>query len=216
MEIHSGGLIILPVSQRELTRQFRVLRQTLSMHTMLKDRYKKLAVTIDIILLACAVVFCVTTFASDDVFSLMGLSAENVSFVLGVASILAFFVSLVTLRVGWKGKAALHREAEQKLTNALQLFRELHRDDGTWPQDRSSNLHRAYWEAMKNTIDIPEKKFVGLKSRHLRKVQISKMLDDLHGCPVFILRLILLYRSIKKILRRPASTQKKIKNESSQ
>ena len=95
MEIYSGGLIILPVSQRELTRQFRVLRQTLSMHTMLKDRYKKLAVTIDIILLACAVVFCATTFASDDVFSLIGLSPETVRFVLGVASILAFFASLV-------------------------------------------------------------------------------------------------------------------------
>jgi hypothetical protein len=211
MEIYSGGLIILPISQKELTRQFRVLRQTLSMHTMLKDRYKKLAVTIDIILLACAVVFCATTFASDDVFSLIGLSPENVRFILGVTSLLAFFASLIILRVGWKGKAALHQEAEQKLTSALQLFRELRSEDNTWPQDRSSDLHRAYWEAMKNTIDIPEGKFVGLKSRHLRKVQISKMLDDISGCPVFVIRLILLFRSIKKALKRVPTAQKTIK-----
>lgn len=206
----------MPVSKRELTRQFRVLRQTLSMHTMLKDRYKKLAGVIDIILLACAVVFCATTFTSDNVFSLIGLSPENVRFILGVASIFAFFASLVTLRVGWKGKVALHREAEQKLTNALQLFRELRRDDETWPQERSSDLHCAYWEAMKNIIDIPAKKFVGLKSRHLRKVQISKMLDDLPGCPVIVLRLILLYRSIKKPLRRPSIDQKAKQNKSTQ
>lgn len=180
------------------------------MHTMLENRYKKLAATIDIMLLACAVVFCATTFASDDVFSLIGLLPENVRFILGVASILAFFSSLVALRVGWKGKAALHREAEQKLTNALQLFRELRRDDETWPQERSSDIQCAYWEAMKNIIDIPGEKFVRLKSRHLRKVQISKMIDDFPGFPIFILRQILLFRSIKKLLGR-ATTAKKAK-----
>lgn len=216
MEIYSGGLVSLSVSQRELARQFRVLRQTLSMHRMMKYRYQKLAVTIDIILLACAVVFCATTFASDDVFSLIGLSPENVRFILGVASIFAFFASLVALRVGWKGKIALHQESEQKLTSALQLFRELRKDDETWPQEQSSDLHCAYWEAMNNIIDIPEKKFVGLKSRHLRKVQISKMLDDLPGCPVFVLRLILLYRSIKKMLRRPSIAQKEKQNKLTQ
>ena len=211
MEIYSGGLIILPVSQRELTRQFRVLRQTLSMHTIMKGRYTRYSLAVDIMLLACAVVFCATTFARDEVFSFFGLSPENVRFILGVASILAFFASLVILRVGWKGKAALHKEAEQKLTSALQLFRELRSEDKTWPQDRSSDLHCAYWEAMKNTIDIPERKFVGLKSRHLRKVQISKMLDDLSGCPVFVIRLILLFRSIKKALKRAPTAQKTIK-----
>lgn len=208
MEVYSGGLIILPVSRSELNRQFRVLRQTLSMHTMLKDRYRKLAVTIDIILLACAVVFCTTTFASDDIFSTLGLLPKNVRFILGVVSILSFFASLVALRVGWKGKAALHLEAEQKLTNALQLFRELRRDDKTWPQERSKDLHYSYWSAMKNIIEIPGKKFVGLKSRHLRKVQISKMLDEFPGCPIFILRQILLVRSIKKLLRRTKTAKK--------
>jgi hypothetical protein len=198
MENHSEGLTVLPVSQRELTRQFRVLRQTLSVHTMLKDRYTKFALTVDIILLACAVVFCATTFARDDVFIFIGLGAENVRFVLGIASILAFFASLVALRVGWKGKAALHREAEQRLTNVLELFREVRMDNETWPEDRSDDLHQVYWEAMKNIVDIPAKKFVGLKSRHLRKVEISKMLDDHPGCPVFVLKLILLYKSIKK------------------
>lgn len=208
MENHSGGLAISPISQRELARQFRVLRQTLSIHTMLRDRFSKLALIVDIILLACAVVFCATTFARDNVFTFLRLSPENVRFVLGIASILAFFTSLVALRVGWKGKAALHREAAQRLTDVLDLFRELRKEDKTWPEDRRDDLHQAYWVAMKNIIDIPTKKFVGLKSRHLRKVQISKMLDELPGCPVFLLRLILLYKSIKKALRRSTSSKK--------
>lgn len=195
----------MTVSQRELTRQFRVLRQTQSMHTTLRDRYKKFAVIVDIILLACSVVFCATTFVRDDVFAFIGLAAENVRFILGLASILAFFASLVALRVGWKGKAALHQEAEQRLTNVLALFRELRMEDETWPENKSDDLHQAYWEAIKNTAYIPTKKFVGLKSQYLRKVEISKMLDNLPGCPVILFRLILLFRSIKKAIRRPKS-----------
>lgn len=203
----------MPVSQSELTRQFRVLRQTLSIHTMLRDRYTKFALTVDIILLACAVVFCATTFARNEVFAFIGLAAENVRFILGIASILAFFASLVALRVGWKGKAALHQEAEQRLTNVLELFREICRDDETWPEDKSDDLHQAYWDAMKYNVDIPAKKFVGLKSRHMRKVQISKMLDDLPGCPVIVLRLILLFRSIKKAIRRTKTTSGKVNKD---
>lgn len=178
------------------------------MYTILRDRYARLALIVDIILLACAVVFCSTTFARDEVFGKMGLSAPNIRFVLGIASILAFFTSLVSLRVGWKGKAALHREAAQKLTSVLTLFRESRMDDGTWLQDRSVDLHRAYWEAMNNVIEIPARQFAGLKSKHLRKVQISKMLDATPGCPVFVLRLILFYQSTKRALSTTKTTRK--------
>jgi hypothetical protein len=54
---------------------------------------------------------------------------------------------------------------------------------------------------MKNTIDVPANKFVGLKARHLRKVKLSTMLDDAPGSSVLLLRLINLFRSSKKALK---------------
>lgn len=201
------------ISEKELNRQFRVLRQTLSMHTMLRDRYSKLALVIDIAFLACSVIFCATTFARDDIFAQIALSPKDVRYVLGVSSIVAFFASLVALRVDWKGKAARHRDAVQKLTNVLSLFRECQHEDGSWPRDRSAVLHRTYWEAMNNTIEVPDRPFVGLKVRYLRKVELSKMSDGAHGCPLLILRIILLIRSILKAFGKKDETEKEPMDE---
>jgi hypothetical protein len=202
MERDFGGINMSSVSGKELSRQFRVLDQTLSMHTILRDRYATRGLIIDIVLLACSVIFCATTFARDDVFTQFGFSPQNVRYVLGVASIAAFFASLTALRVDWKGKSARHRDATQKLTSVLALFRETRQEDGTWPQDRGAELHQAYWEAMNNVIEVPTSSFVGLKSRYLRNVEVSKMLDSMPGCPVFMLKLILFCRSISKTLKK--------------
>jgi len=188
-----------PVSGREIERQYRVLQQTLSAHSVLKHRYARRALFVDIVLLACSVVFCATTFARDDVFIHVGLSPANVRFILGTASIAAFFASLIALRVNWKGTSALHEQAMQKLTDVLTLFRRYRREDGGWFESRHSELSRAYWDAVTNVVRVPDRVFLQLKAWHLRKVQISRMLDSNQGCPVFVLRLVLLWRSLKKI-----------------
>lgn len=189
------------ISEKEISRQFRVLDQTLSIHAMLKSRYARLALTLEILLLACSVIFCATTFARDDVFTQVGLLPKNVQYVLGIASITAFFASLFALRVDWKGKSIRHKDAVQKLSQVLALFRRLRMEDGTWPKDRAAELNQTYWEAMNNVIEIPPNQFNTLKARHLRKVEISKMSSSVPGCPVFLLRLILFCRSINKAFR---------------
>ena len=209
MEICLGGLSVSPISENELNRQFRVLDQTLSIHAMLKDRYARLALILEIVLLACSVVFCATTFARDDVFMQIGLSSKNVRFVLSVTSIAAFFASLFALRVDWKGKSMCHKDAVQKLSNVLALFRKLRREDGTWTQDRADELNLAYWEAMNNVVEIPPNQFVRLKARHLRKVEISKMSSTIPGCPVFLLRFVLFCRCISKVMGKENSNHEK-------
>lgn len=208
MESNPERLSVSAISEKELGRQFRVLRQTLSMHTMLRDRYVRSSLIIDILFLACSVTFCATTFARDDLFTQFGLSPGNVRYILGVTSIVAFFVSLVALRVNWKGKAARHKDAVQKLTNVLSLFREWQQEDKSWPQDRSMDLHRNYWEAMNNIVEVPDRSFVGLKVRYLRKVELSKMSDSAPGCPLFVLELILFVRSILKACKKMTVSRK--------
>ena len=94
-------------------------------------------------------------------------------------------------------RSAKHRDGVEKLTSALSLFRERRGDDGRWPEEVGTELHRAYWNAMRNTVAVPERLFTPLKAKHLRKVAISKMLDSAPGCPVFVLQFIYLCRSIK-------------------
>jgi hypothetical protein len=198
-----------PMSEKELSRQFRVLDQTLSMHTVLKRRYEARALALDLLFLACSVVFCATTFARDDIFTSVGLTPQKVRFVLGLVSVGAFFASLVGLRTDWKGKAAQHRDAIQRLTRTVASFRESREDSGTWPSDLHGDLHRAYWEAMNNVIEVPSAKFVNLKAKHLRKMQLSKMLDSAPGCPAFVLKVILFFRSVMNACRGEALTSKR-------
>jgi hypothetical protein len=203
MEENSGAIRAVGIYAKELSRQFRLLNQMLSMHAVLRDRYSRRALFIDILFLACSVVFCATTFARDDLFIRIGFAPSDVRYLIGIASVVAFFSSLVALRADWKGMAACHKEAIQKLGRVLSEFRGCRQEDGSWPLDRMVDLHQSYWEAMNNSVAIPDRLFVGLKARHLRKVEISRMSDSAPGCPLFLLRLILLKRSISKACRKP-------------
>jgi len=187
------------ISQRELQRQFRVLDQMLSMHSTLTNRFSRMSLVLDISLLSCAVVFCATTFASEDLFAALSLTPHRIKVVLGVISVLAFLASVISLRVDWKGRHASHKEASQKLTIILARYKELRSSSGEWPSEKSSELNQKYWAVMSNIPTIPDRSFAALKAKHLRKVEISRLLDSHPGCPLFLLRFLLLRNSIKDL-----------------
>jgi hypothetical protein len=183
----------------ELSRQFRVLDQTLSMHTTLRDRYEQRALIIDLLLLASSVVFCASAFASDDALSRLGPTPQEVRYLIRLFSVLAFMLSIMSLRLNWKEKFTRHRDAADKFARVVALFRKQRGPDGTWPLDGSAELDTAYWEAMRNSVPIPEAVFVRLKARHLRKVELSRMLDSNPGCPVIVLRVKLFCSSLRRV-----------------
>src|SRR5713226_2437393 len=144
----------------ELSRKFRVLDQTLSMHTILRDRYAHRALAVDLLLLACSVVFCASAFASDAVLSHFGHPPDEIRYLLRFFAILAFMLSVLSLRVDWKGKSSSHRDAVAKMSRALASFRNHRADDGTWPPECLAELDDVYWEAMNNSVPVPDALFV--------------------------------------------------------
>ena len=184
------------MSQRELDRKYRVLNQTLSMHSMLKSRYERISLLLDLVLMACSLVFVTAAFASDDIFEYFGFNAINTRYILGVAAAIAFLASLTSLRADWKGKSARHQDASKQLSDVLSVFRQSLKEDGTWNDELEIHLHSNYNNGMNNIVEIPTNKFNRLKSRHLRKVELSKMLDENPRTPIFILWFILLIQSL--------------------
>jgi len=146
------------------------------------------------------VLFCTARFARSDFLMIFGDTEQNASRTLGIASIVAFFASLVNLRVDWKAKSARHRDAVAKLTSSIAVFRQSRKTNGQWPQDQQLELNRAYWDATKSIVEISERQFLSLKARHLRKVELSKHLDTTPACPLWLLRVRLLWRSIVRAL----------------
>jgi hypothetical protein len=182
----------------ELTRQYRVARQSLAMHTMLRDRFTRLATVVDVVILTCSVIICAVRFARDDLFARFGLSASAMRDLVGFASVAVFILSIIALRVDWKARSANHREAVRKLTSLVAQYRSTKLGEDAWLPARAEELQMMYWEAMDNVVPIPSRQFAKLKARYLRGVEVSKMLDSRPGCPVWVLRTVLLYRSIRR------------------
>ncbi len=185
----------------ELSRQYRVLNQMITMHAILRDRYSRRALFLDIVLLSCSVIFAVTTFAKDDLFVRIGLKAGGIRFILEMASVFAFLAAVISLRIDWKGRSAAHREAVRMLTDTISRYREKASANNRWQIGSKPILVNTYWKTMDSIPPIPDQKFVSLKGAHVRKVQLSTMLDKTPGCPIFILRIILMFNSIFDAIR---------------
>ncbi len=179
------------VPARETERQYRVLGQSLSMHSWLREEYSRKARTAEIILLVSSLIFCVTTFTGREFFTFFGVGTELGKITLGLASTAAFASSLVILVIDWRGHAALHGEAVGRFHDVLQKFRERRRDDGSWPSEKRAALAAAYREVNENTADIPNRRFDELKARYLRQKTINGLKDKFPGCPrVFLISFV--------------------------
>lgn len=179
------------VSESEIDRQYRVLRQTLGMHAMLRDHYAYWDRIAQVVLLLCSVVFCATVFADDRLYAWFEVAPDDGRVILGITSITAFAASLALLLADWRRLSTRHRDAADKWSEVLRLFREARNDDGTWPSEQTDELNRVYWETDRNTVEIPEGRFNRLKARYLLKCEISKAKSENPGCPRLVLWLVL-------------------------
>lgn len=172
---------------KEVTRQYRVAKQTLAMHSDLRDWYSWLGFTVEVILLAFTAIVSATTFSGDDFFKSMRVTPDTGRLVLGIASVVAFAGSLVLLVLNPRGKSATHADAATLWTSVVFRFRALRTEDDTWPTDAMKKLAAAYAKACKTAAPIPDRKFNKLKARYLRKVEISQIKDSYPGCPIVVL-----------------------------
>ena len=66
----------MAMSMTELERNFRVIDMMLTMHSVLRDRNKRRALVVDIVLLALSVVICTAIFLDPRVINTLSVSQE--------------------------------------------------------------------------------------------------------------------------------------------
>lgn len=190
-----------PVPESEMTRQFRILKQSLSIHASLRDEYTRKAKAAEIVLLISSLIFGVTTFAGSSFFTFFGIGAEDGRVILGIASLAALVSSLVVLVIDWNGQAALHNEATGRFYEVLQQFRECRTGEDSWPVDQRPRLTAVYRDLHRNTVSIPNRRFSGLKARYLRQVETNTLKDKYPGCPRILLSLFIGVRDTIRALK---------------
>lgn len=191
------------IAAGEIERQYRVLKQTLSMHCDLRDEYMLKSRVAEILILVCTAFLCSVTFASDDFYRTLGMVPDRGRILMGVASVAAFASSLALLVLGWNRHAAQHAEAAKRWSEVLRRFRATRLDNKSWPAHVWTELSGLYWQADKFSVGIPGRRFNALKARYVRKVLISRLKSRYPGAPRFIVWFFVRVRHTSEALRDP-------------
>ena len=180
----------------------RIADQMITAYSVLRDRYARRATILTLTIFFSSVILCVCTFLSDASLARVGFSEGSVTLIIGIASSIVLFASIVELNVGWKEKAKEYGLAADKLAEYKIRCQS---KDGAAVSDSNGADEKesadAYREVMRNLPRIPDVQFVKLKAYHLRKVQLSKMADDNIGCPIIMLRISLFWSSLTRLWR---------------
>jgi|GEM_PF-2562280 len=176
----------------ELTRVRRVADQSCSAHARLRDRYKSLATVLDTVVL-CASAWVTALALVDPAFALRLTPAGMPSTLwIGLLSIAVFVATLVQLRLDLKGKADAHRRAFEAQSEIKYAANDAEQHAGD--ADRLAAVYGKVALAAAVGVSIPEKEFLPQKALHLRKVEISKLLDKRPFASLALVRLRLWLR----------------------
>jgi len=171
----------------------------LTMHAALRDRYGRRATSFDVCLVVLSIVLSAFVFADDKVARAIGLGVESTKVGIGIASMLLLAASVAGLLVDWKGAKERHSRAVLILSRLKLETRAVRKTVGREGANSSEVPER--WRENARALDslpeIPERDFVRLKAKHLRKVELSKLIDAHAGLPLWVLRLMLMWRSLR-------------------
>lgn len=180
----------------EYRRKFRVCDQMLSSHAALRDRYRRLATGLILIIMALSIAGVALALQDDPSVGILGIDLEAKEW-LAILAAVVLFCSIVDLVIDWRGRAWGHAHAAERLGELKGQFRGVEIDGGK-VETGGVNLDVAYEEVMAAIIEIPNAAFNRLKAKHRRKVAVSKLLDESPGAPLLYLRWRVLRESLAK------------------
>lgn len=163
----------------EIERQRRVVDQLATMHSTIRDRARWQGLALLLVVLAASVVASAFAFAGGDTeVQILGIQADRTTW-LGWFAVATFVLTLCDLVLDRRGTSGRHEEAVRRLAALKTEYRGPHEEAGAVPQ--LQRLTAAYQLTMDALPPIPERRFLGLKAAHLRKVQASRYLSDHPG-----------------------------------
>ena len=158
-------------------------------HANLRDRYSLRATFLDLAVMALSTWLTAVVFIEPRInVKLTPLSIDPQLWV-GFLGIFTFFLSIVQLRVDWKGRSDAHKRS-------FDLYSEVKRECGyllasqkPLTADSCQRVLARYDLATEVGTHIPEKEFLAQKRNHLQKIEVSKFLDKHPSASILLLRL---------------------------
>ena len=122
------------------------------------------------------------------------LTAESVIFIIGSISTVTVLTSLLAWLVDWKAKAHTHdREAAEYSKTNFSLAASAR----SVAENPLSTALGHYDKVSRNAVPVPETEFLRLRSEHLVKVRLSRILGRFPAAPIRLLRLRLRFHDTR-------------------
>ncbi|MEO9249144.1 hypothetical protein ABDK96_15785 [Citricoccus nitrophenolicus] len=180
--------------------------QMITMHAHLRDRAGWWSRSLTIGILVASTVSVALGFSGADMeISFLGIHASGTTW-LGWLGVIVFIASLIDLVLDRRGVANQHADAVGRLSELKLEYRDALQKSATHADAAVAleDLNERYRNVMSTITPIPDAEFNRLKARHLKKVEISKLLSRHPGETV---------RGAKKRLKKRLEQQKSLPHD---
>jgi hypothetical protein len=191
---------------QELKRMRRVADTMLSAHSRLRDRYRRRALALTLLIIALSILAASLAFAAGDSTVALVYIHARLSRWVAVLSLLIFFVGMADLVLDWRVRALEHDQAATRLGELKQRLRGPQVQDGQVLGGEGIEVD--YERTMSLITPIPDAQFAPLKARHAYKVALSQAVDAHPGAPAWWLRLVVRFNGIRSKQPPPAAATK--------
>ena len=184
----------------DVKRKLKVVDMMLTMHSILRIRFQRRAMILEIGLVSASSILLALTFIDSSALQALGIQPIEASLTISMCSVLVFILSIVALIVDWKGKAQQHADASNALSTLKSDWHEFLTFFDNYDDRDKSELTKRSALVLSSLAPIPESKFNRLKARHHKKVLLSKMISLYPGGSVSFLSACLWFRINKKVI----------------
>jgi hypothetical protein len=157
-------------------------------HANLRDRYNRRATLLDLAVMALSTWLTSVVFIEPRINLKLTPFGIDPQLWVGLLGVFTFFLSIVQLRVDWKGRSDAHRRS-------FDLYSEVKRECGyllasqqPLTAESSQRVLSRYDLATEVGTHMPESEFLAQKRNHLRKIEVSKYLDKHPSASISLLR----------------------------
>jgi hypothetical protein len=175
----------------EFARQVRVTDQMISMYSVLRDRYDLRAKLVASVLFGLSIFLSGLVVPPHFLRIVLGIAQTTEEGLITVVTISLLLASAVEFLVDWKGRSYTYAFAGQKLSTLKARQRAALAEGEAGDTGRIEALMSDYSCVCEGLPPIPDEHFAPLKASHLRKVRLSRRLDDTPHCPIILLKAIM-------------------------
>jgi hypothetical protein len=184
------------MSRVEVEHHERVLDQTLSMYSDLRDRGARRVRLLNSLVLVLSAILCGTTFLDEHWYAQFHLDPKTPDLILRVCSVAVFTLSIWILSQNFDRELKEFTLGAEALSSLkLKCRYSLRPDSGTSDAEFAS-LAAACSVAFAEGPRVPEREFSRLKAKHVAKIALSRAIDDSPGVPVWILKIRVLRKGL--------------------